>query len=72
MCVVSAIMDAGSNVPYYQWTPSTFSDFQEIIKRLDALDKKLGQPECHDPNKAKWMKKVEGRLKKLEAKQRGK
>jgi hypothetical protein len=33
---------------------------------LDALDKKLGQPECHDPSKAEWMRSIEERLARLE------
>lgn len=72
MCMVSNIMDYGKTIPAQQWTPSAWFDFQEIIRRLDALDKKLDQPECHDPAKAEWMKAVEQRLADLEAKPKGK
>lgn len=44
-----------------------FNEFKEIIRRLDDLDEKLGQPDCHDPAKAAWMREVEARLEKLES-----
>jgi len=67
MCSVSAMMDYGRmRVSPIEWTRDSFTDFQEILKRLDALDKKLSQPECHDPSKAIWMREVEERLSKLE------
>lgn len=66
MCMVSVVYDYGRTVPQTSWTPDTWSQFQEILKRIDELDKKLGEPECHDPMKAAWVKEVEERLKKLE------
>ena len=51
-----------------QWTPSIWIDFTEILRKLDELDKKLGQPECHDPAKAAWMKEIEAKLAALEDK----
>lgn len=66
MCMVSVISNYGQTVPVHQWTPSSFYDFQEVIRRLEALDKKLDQPHCEDPAKAAWMREVEERLKKLE------
>lgn len=68
MCMVSVIYDYGRTVPQAQWTWPAFSEYQEIIRRLEALDKKLGEPDCHDPAKGDWMKAIEERLKKLEAK----
>jgi hypothetical protein len=49
------------------WTPDAFADLKEILKRLDALDKKLGLEHCEDPKKAEWMAEIEERLKRLEA-----
>ncbi len=54
--------------PTLPWTPETFAELKEIIKRLDELDKKLGLANCEDPKKAEWMKKVEERLALLELK----
>lgn len=68
MCTVSLMMEAGRNIPPSQWDSSSFFQFQEIIQRLEQLDKKLGQPDCHDPAKAAWMKEVEDRLSRLEPK----
>lgn len=67
MCAVSNVLDYGRvNIPQTQWTRDTFSEYQEIIRRLSALDKKLNQPDCEDPAKATWMREVEDRLAKLE------
>ena len=48
------------------WDRAALDDLKDIIKRLDALDKKLGLAECEDPKKAEWMKGIEDRLKALE------
>jgi len=66
MCAVSAIYDYWGRQPIDIWTRPTFNELQEIIRRLDSLDHKLDQPECHEPSKADWMKKVEERLHGLE------
>lgn len=69
MCAVSAVYDYyRQNVPITQWTPDTFSEMQEIIRRLDELDRKLDQHECHDPAKAEWVRDVEERLQRIEEK----
>lgn len=49
------------------WTRDSFEEFKEIIRRLDVLDQKLGQPDCEDPAKAEWMREVEERLSRLES-----
>lgn len=67
MCMISVVTQAGMDIPLSNWTPSSFSEFQEILKRLDALDRKLGLSDCEDPAKALWMKSVESRLRALEA-----
>lgn len=66
MCATSAIYDYFGTRPQIGWTRDTFSDFQEIIKRLERLDAKLGEPDCDDPRKAAWMREVEARLTALE------
>ena len=67
MCMVSVVSVAGSNVPLTDWTRPAFSEYQEILKRIEALDAKLGQPDCVDPAKEAWMKQVEERLSALES-----
>lgn len=47
------------------WTRDSFDEFKEILKRLEALDAKLGEPDCEDPAKAAWMQDVEARLEAL-------
>ena len=67
MCAVSAIHDyMRTNTTPEDWSRPVFNEFHEIIQRLDDLDKKLGQPDCHDPDKALWMEEVESRLQRME------
>lgn len=68
MCAVSVIYDYYRQRPDIDWTRSDFTEFQEIIRRLEALDGRLDQPDCVDPSKAEWMKGVEVRLAALEHK----
>lgn len=69
MCSVSVIQDYMSQrTTPAQWTRPMFNEYKEILRRLDKLDEKLGQPDCEDPAKAAWMREVETRLDKLEAK----
>jgi len=70
MCMVSVITDYGrTQVPEITWTTTTFNEYQEILRRLEELDRKLGQPACEDPVKAAWMEDVEKRLQQLEKSQ---
>ena len=48
------------------WTRDTFNEFKAIMDRLDALDLKLGQPDCDSPEKKSWMDDVERRLSAIE------
>jgi hypothetical protein len=70
MCMVSVMSVAGSAIPDFQWTRPAFNEFQEILKRIQDLDAKLGQPDCVDPAKEAWMREVEKRLAALEAQPR--
>jgi ATP-dependent Clp protease ATP-binding subunit ClpA len=69
--MVSLAADYGNpatgNVQVNQWTTTTWGEYQEILRRLAALDAKLSQPNCEDPSKLEWMKSVEKRLQSLEA-----
>lgn len=67
MCATSAVLDYGrQNIEFHQWTRPAFDEFKEILRRLEALDEKLDQPDCEDPGKAAWMHEVEERLAELE------
>ena len=67
MCAVSAMHDyMRENVLEAQWTRPMFSEYQDIIRRLERLDENLKQPDCSDPQKAKWMERIEKRLAALE------
>ena len=67
MCMMSVVHQyVQDRVPSWTWTDNSYSDFKEILKQIEALDKKLGQPDCVDPKKAAWMKAVEERLAALE------
>lgn len=71
MCAVSAVHDyMRTNIPVNVWqqTPSLFNEYQEIIRRLDALDKKLDQKDCPDPQKAAWMAEVSKMIEEAKAK----
>ena len=59
MCVVSMIYDyVREYVPVTQWTPDTFALLEEVLRKLNKLDAKLGQPDCEDPNKAQYLQEV--------------
>lgn len=57
---------SGTYIPNTYWTPANFSEYQEIIRLLTELDRKLGLANCEDPAKAAWMENIEKRMKKLE------
>lgn len=67
MCTTSAILDYGRlRIPDYYWTWPYWSEYQEILRRLDHLDRHLHQPDCTDPHKGEWMQTVEERLRRVE------
>ncbi len=79
MCVVSAILDYGRRQwPQYDWrvpTPVTppvlptadeWAQFRELLRKAAEFDKAARQPDCEDPEKAAWMRRMEDRLAELE------
>ena len=63
MCFVSLVltgMQERTQPAQYNWP--IFNEFQEILRRLESIDKKLGQPECHDPEKEKFLQKIQKEL----------
>lgn len=68
MCTVSMIYDYGRmRIPEANWNSTTWPVFKELVKQAEVFDTKLDQPDCEDPEKAAWMKRIEERLEKLEA-----
>lgn len=66
MCCVSVVSEYFDQIN--QWTPTTtYFEYQEILKRLEALDKRLSQRDCVDPNKQVWQRQIEERLLALES-----
>ena len=69
MCAVSVVYDYyRQHTTPLQWSLGDLNELREIIRRLDLLDAKMGQPDCHDPAKAAWVRTVEERLAELEKK----
>lgn len=66
MCVTSAVLDYGRQVPYQQWTYPGWYEYQELLRKARLWDEHMAQPHCEDPNKETWMAEVERRLKELE------
>ena len=67
MCMISVIMDYGKTVDPNKWNTQIWRDYQKLLDDTKKLDEKLGEPDCVDPEKEKWMKEVEERLQKLES-----
>jgi hypothetical protein len=68
MCVMSVVHDyMREQVPIDNWTRPTWEDFKKLKEQVEDLDRKLGEPDCTDPEKEKYMAQVEARLQALEA-----
>jgi hypothetical protein len=67
MCFYSGNVALAMKIPDEQWTPSMFSSFKGVLGKVEEFDKIAGQPDCVDPEKDAWMKRIEERLMKLEA-----
>jgi hypothetical protein len=59
MCTVSVITDYGRSIPLDQWTPVRLEEFKRLVERAKAFDAIANQPDCEDPEKAKWLEVVE-------------
>lgn len=69
MCAYSMMADYGrQRVPQEIWQPDTWRQFKDVLDAIKRLDDKLGQSDCPDPAKAKWMKEMERRMAALEKK----
>ncbi len=66
MCTVSVVYDFGRSLPLDVWTPQRWVDFQHLLKVAYQADIEMNQPDCHDPEKAKWVSAVETKLNETE------
>jgi hypothetical protein len=67
MCSVSAVTGYGMGIPDHLWTPQTWPPFKQLVEKAVEFDKVAEQPDCIDPAKDEWMKRIEERITKLEA-----
>jgi hypothetical protein len=67
MCVVSVLSGWGQIQPEKMWNTDSWKTFQELINVGEKFDKVAGQPDCIDPEKDAWMKRIEERITALEA-----
>lgn len=72
MCAVSAVMDYYTDGLRFPYAPKIETmDFtqinllQEVIRKLDDLDKRLQDRDCNDPAKKKFEKKISKRIREL-------
>lgn len=66
MCVYSMVLDYGQRIPDQQWDLRKWAEFQEIVNKAKKWDELMQQPNCEDPKKVEWEKRIEERLKRLE------
>jgi hypothetical protein len=47
-------------------TPDEWATFRELLRKAAEFDKIAKQPDCEDPEKVTWMKRMEDRIAALE------
>ena len=62
MCTVSAIYDYGRNMDPNRWDKELYEEFKKLLEAAKQFDEKTGQPDCEDPEKAKWIQIVEQKV----------
>ena len=62
MCAASVILDYGSKIERTKWTEDSFNQFKLILDEIKILDERIGEPNCEDKEKEKWMDLVENML----------
>jgi predicted alpha/beta hydrolase family esterase len=67
MCTVSVVTGYGMNIPDHKWTTQTWPPFKQLVEQAVKFDKIADQPDCIDPAKDEWMKRIEERITRLEA-----
>jgi len=64
MCAVSAISDYGRSLPENFWTQESLSEFKRLLREAKIFDEKTNQPDCEDPEKARFVEIVEEKVNK--------
>lgn len=67
MCVVSMVYDHGAKHPEDYWNKETLNQFQRALNAAKVVDELTDQPDCEDPKKAEFFKRVELRVAAREA-----
>lgn len=76
MCVVSMVHEHYQTWPspftpaaptfppplHPDWTWERWNEYQELLRKAAEYDKRVGQPDCPDPNKEAMMQEIERRL----------
>lgn len=69
MCVVSMVHDWGrTTIPLDEWDVKKWNKLKDLIKKAEEIDKATGQPDCVDPEKERWAREMEERMKRIEDK----
>jgi hypothetical protein len=66
MCGFCVMADFGRKVPVDSWNVGSLRLYQEIMQKIHTLDATLGQPDCEDPEKRKWLQEMGEMLRSLE------
>ncbi len=61
MCTVSAIYDYGRGID--NWNRESLEEFKQLLEAAKKFDIVSKQPDCEDPEKAKWLELAERQVK---------
>jgi hypothetical protein len=45
-----------------RWDKELYEEFRKLLDAAKQFDEKTGQPDCEDPEKAKWIEIVERKV----------
>jgi archaellum component FlaC len=65
MCSYSMVHDWAMKLPPQVWDRPLLSQYEDMIRRLKAIDDKLNLPDC-DPNKGQFLDDIRRRVEDLE------
>lgn len=67
MCTVSKIIEYGqNNIGPDDWNRQNWMSFTNLLRQAETFDSLTNQPDCADPAKLEWMRKIEHRVRKVE------
>jgi hypothetical protein len=61
MCSISSVYEYGrNNIDPDAWTSKEVREaFRKLLQQAHEFDKQVKQPDCEDPEKAKWWTAIE-------------